>query len=239
MAKDDQKAPKRRFRRAKKDEPGRIAQLRSAYTMTRKADPRIGWILLGVFVAVLAVFVALGLVFGHVILLSILGLSVAVLAATFIFGRRAERSAYRQVEGQPGAALSALTTLRKGFTVDKEPVAFNRQQDLVLRVVGKCGVVLVGDGAPSRLQHMLVAEKKRHQRVLGDIPIHELQAGSAEGQIPLRKLSSTIMKLPRTLTGPQMTELDHRLKALAVNRSSIPIPKGPLPKNAKVPRAQG
>ena len=239
MAKQEKAPRTSRFRRKPKDGPGRLAQLRSAYTMTRKADPRIGWILLGIFVAVMAVFVVGGILLGHTLLLSVLGLSVSVLFTTFVFGRRAERSAYRQVEGQPGAAMSALTTLRKGFTVDKEPIAFNKQQDLVIRVVGKCGVVLVGDGAPSRLQHMLVAEKKRHQRVLGDIPVHELQAGTAEGQIPLRKLSSTIMKLPRTLNGPQMTELDHRLKALAVNRGALPIPKGPLPKGIKVPRASG
>jgi Domain of unknown function (DUF4191) len=239
MAKQEKAPRTSRFKRKPKDTPGRISQLRSAYTMTRKADPRIGWILLGIFVAVMVVFVGLGILLKHAVLLSILGLSVSVLLTTFVFGRRAERSAYAQVEGQPGAALSALSTLRKGFTVESEPVAFNRQQDLVIRVVGKCGVVLVGDGAPSRLQHMLVAEKKRHQRVLGDIPIHELQAGNAEGQIALRKLRGTIMKLPRTLNGPQMTELDHRLKALAVTRGTLPIPKGPLPKGIKVPRASG
>jgi hypothetical protein len=237
MAKQDKAPRASRFRRKPKQGPGRIAQLRSAYTMTRKADPRIGLVLLGVFAAVMVVFLAVGFAVGHAVLLGVLGLSVAVLVATFVFGRRAERSAYRQVEGQPGAALSALSTLRRGFTVEKEPIAFNKQQDLVLRVVGKCGVVLVGDGSPSRLQHMLVAEKKRHQRVLGDVPIHELQAGSGDGQIPLRKLSSTITKLPRTLNGPQMTELDHRLKALAVNRGTLPIPKGPLPKGVKIPRA--
>jgi hypothetical protein len=239
MAKQEQKTPKvKKPRRAKKEGPGRIAQIRSAYTMTRKADPRIGWILLGIFVAVMAVFVGVGFAVGHPVVLSIFGLSIASLALVFVFGRRAERSAFKQVEGQPGAALSALSTLRRGFTVEKEPIAFNKQQDLVVRVIGKCGVVLVGDGSPARVTHMLVAEKKRHQRVLGDIPVHELQAGSAPGQIPLRKLSSTIMKLPRTLNGPQMTELDHRLKALAVNRSTIPIPKGPLPKGIKVPKTQ-
>ena len=86
---------------------------------------------------------------------------------------------------------------------------------------------------------MLVAEKKRYQRVLGDIPVHDLQAGNAEGQVPLRKLTSTIMKLPRTLTGPQMTELDHRLKALAVTQGTLPIPKGPLPKGVKMPKGAG
>jgi len=239
MAKQDKPPRTSRFKRRRKEGPGRIAQLRTAYTMTRKADPRIGLVLAGVFAGVLVVFLTVGFLTGHPVVLGVLGLSVAVLASTFVFGRRAERSAYRQVEGQPGAALSALSTLRRGFTVEKEPVAFNKQQDLVLRVVGKCGVVLVGDGAPSRLQHMLTAERKRHQRVLGDIPVHELQAGSADGQIPLRKLSATITKLPRTLNGPQRTELDHRLKALAVNRGALPIPKGPLPKGVKVPRQGG
>ena len=228
-----------RKKRTKKEGPGRIAQIRSAYTMTRKGDPRIGWILLGLFLAVMVVFIGVGLLIGHVVLLGIFGLSVALLAVTFVFGRRAEKSAYRQVEGQAGAALSALSTLRKGFTVTKEPIAFNRNQDLVIRVVGKCGVVLVGEGAPSRVQHMLVAEKKRYQRVLGEIPVHDLQAGSAEGQVPLRKLTGTIMKLPRTLTGPQMTELDHRLKALAVTQGTLPIPKGPLPKGIKMPKGAG
>jgi hypothetical protein len=206
--------------------------------MTRKADPRIGLVLLGIFLGVMVVFVGLGLLLKGPVLWSILGLTVAVLVVTVVFGRRAERSAYKQVEGQAGAALSALSTLRKGFTVTKEPIAFNRNQDLVLRVVGKAGVILVGEGAPTRVTHMLVAEKKRYQRVLGDIPVHEIQAGSAEGQVPLRKLNRTIMKLPRTLTGPQMTELDHRLKALAVTQSPLPIPKGPLPKGIKVPKTK-
>ena len=45
------------------------------------------------------------------------------------------------------------------------------------------------------------------------------------------------MRLPRTLSGPQMTELDHRLKALGVNQGPLPIPKGPLPPGLKIPRA--
>jgi hypothetical protein len=230
-----------RKKRAKKDGPGRLAQIRSAYTMTRKGDPRIGWILLGILLAFLIVFTVIGLLLKTPVLWGIFGLTAGVLAVTVVFGRRAETSAYKQVEGQPGAALSALSTLRKGFTVTKDPIAFNRNQDLVLRVVGKCGVVLVGEGAPSRVQQMLVAEKRRYQRVLGDIPVHDLQAGNAEGQIPLRKLTGTIMKLPRTLNGPQMTELEHRLKALAVTQSPLPIPKGPLPKGIKMPKtkAQG
>ena len=214
-----------------------VGQLRQAYRLGRRGDPRLGWWVAGTFVVVLLVFVGLGLLLGSPIFLGLLGVLGGASAAMYVFGRRVERSVYRQVEGTPGAALQALSTLRRGFTVESEPVAFNRNQDLVFRVVGRCGVVLVGDGAPSRVGNLLAAERRRHQRVLGDIPIHEIQAGSGEGQVPLRKLSRTIMRLPRTLKGPQMTELEHRLRAVAVTHNAIPIPKGPLPRGVRVPRA--
>jgi len=113
----------------------------------------------------------------------------------------------------------------------------NRNGDLVFRVVGKCGVVLVSEGPPSRVQHMLRDQHRKYERVLGDLPVHEIQAGNEPGQVPLPKLSNTVMRLPRTLSGPQMTELHNRLRALSVTRSAIPIPKGPLPKGIKVPKA--
>ena len=48
---------------------------------------------------------------------------------------------------------------------------------------------------------MLARQKQAARSAsLGDIPVHEIQAGNGEGQVPLRKLSRTIMKLPRTLT---------------------------------------
>ena len=48
--------------------------------------------------------------------LTMLGL----VAATFIFGRRAERAAYAQIEGQPGAAAAALGSLRSGWELEAE-----------------------------------------------------------------------------------------------------------------------
>ena len=43
-------------------------------------------------------------------------------------------------------------------------------------------------------------EKKKVARVVGDTPIYDIIVGDDEGQIPLRKLSSHVMKLPRNLT---------------------------------------
>jgi hypothetical protein len=228
---------KARRKQAKAESPGRLKQLGAAYTMTRAGDPRIGWILGGIFVGVLAVMVVLGFVVGHPALMTVFGLSVALLAVTIVFGRRAQASAYRQVEGRPGAVLQSLGNLRKSFTVSQTPVAFTRDQDMVFRVIGKCGVVLVGEGQPARVKNLLLSEHRRHARVVGDMPVHEISAGTGEGQVPLPKISATIMKLPRTLSGTQMTELEHRLKALTATQGMLPIPKGPMPKGMKVPRA--
>ena len=44
------------------------------------------------------------------------------------------------------------------------------------------------------------------------------------------------MKLPRALTASEVTELNYRLKALDSQRGQLPIPKGPLPKGARMPK---
>jgi Domain of unknown function (DUF4191) len=232
-----QKAPKVKTK-VKKERFRWLSQIRQAYVLGHKGDPRLPWVLLAVGFGVFAAFLVVGFLLASPVAFGILGVPGGLAGTSFVFGRRVERSVYRQIDGQPGAAMQSLSTLRRGFTVDKEPLTANRQQDVVWRVIGKCGVVLVSEGPSSRAQHLLAAQRKRHERVLGDIPIHEVQAGNDEGQVPIRKLGRTIMKLPRTLKGSQMTELDHRLKALSVNQGAIPIPKGPLPRGIKVPRAR-
>src|SRR5262245_3997761 len=60
---------------------GRIAQIRSVYRMAKKSDPRIGLIVLGVLLAVFALFLVIGFVIGHPILLGIFGFLVGFLLA--------------------------------------------------------------------------------------------------------------------------------------------------------------
>ena len=225
---------------ARKDTPdetpakqGRLAQIRSAYTMTRKVDPAVGWVTAATGFLVLAVAVAIGFLVGHPIYLGFLGLMVAVLAATIVFGKRAEKAAFSQVDGQPGAAAAALNMLRKGWTVTPA-VAMSRNQDIVHRVVGRAGVVLVGEGSPSRVQALIVTEKKKVARFVPDVPIYDVQAGNDTGQVPLRKLNNHLMKLPRNLKQPQVIEVNRRLKALG--SMNLPIPKGPMPRSARMPR---
>ena len=225
---------------ARKDTPdetpakqGRLAQIRSAYTMTRKVDPAVGWVTAATAFLVLAVALAIGFLIGHPVYVGILGLMLAVLAATIVFGKRAEKAAFSQVDGQPGAAAAALNMLRKGWTVTPA-VAMSRNQDIVHRVVGRAGVVLVGEGSPSRVQALIVTEKKKVARFVPDVPIYDVQAGNDTGQVPLRRLNNHLMKLPRNLKQPQVIEVNRRLKALG--SMNLPIPKGPMPRSARMPR---
>jgi hypothetical protein len=214
--------------------PGRVAQVRAAYRLTKEAQPRIGLILLGIFLAVLVVFVAVGLLLDSPILWGLVGLPFAFLVTVIVFGRRVEKAAYARLEGQLGAAANALATLRRGWTVDPA-VAVTRNQDVVHRVVGRPGIVLVGEGAPNRVGHLLANEKRKHARVAPETPIYTIVVGDGEDQVPLPKLASHVMKLPRNLRPAEVTEVLFRLKALTAHRQQLPIPKGPLPKNIKLP----
>ncbi len=92
---------------------------------------------------------------------------IGILAALIVFGRRAEKAAYAQVEGQTGAAAGALQMLKRGWDV-KPAVAFTKNQDIVHRVVGRPGIILVGEGNPTRVKNLLAAEKKKHARIGGE-----------------------------------------------------------------------
>jgi MFS superfamily sulfate permease-like transporter len=225
MAKSDKTAPEKK--------PGRIRQMREAYKVTKKGDPRIGWILLGTFVfAALVAFALLSLVPGSLVFDAVTGVMVGILATLIVFGRRATRSQVKQIEGQPGAAVAVLGMLKRGWRTD-QAIAFNRQQDLVHRVVGPPGIVLIGEGNPNRLRSLLTAERVKHQRVAAEAPVHEVVVGYGEGEVQLGKLVRYVQKLPRELKPNEMTGVLARLKALDASRSNIPLPKGPVPTSMK------
>lgn len=89
---------------------GRLKQIVLTYKMTRKADKTIGLVLAGVGLGTLAVFLVIGFLIGHPVYLGILGLLLAFLATAIVFGRRAERAAFGQMEGQPAPRPPFWTT---------------------------------------------------------------------------------------------------------------------------------
>jgi hypothetical protein len=200
--------------------------IKQAYTLTRKNDPKLPWILLIWFVAVAAVIELAGILLGSPFIFLPLALVSGGLAALIVFGRRAQGSAYRQVEGQPGAAAWVLEGMRGNWQVSSG-VAGTQQMDAVHRVLGRPGVILVAEGVPARVRGLLAQEKKKVARVVGDTPIYDIVVGDDEGQIPLRKLSNHVMKLPRNLSAAEVNALSRRMSALGGVR--MPVPGGPLP----------
>ncbi len=212
---------------------GRIKQIRQSYTMTKKSDPRIGLVLAGVFLlGGLAGFAVMLLILQNISFAIPFGVMTGLLATLIIFGRRAQRAALSQIEGRPGAAAAALGMLKRGWKTEPA-IAVTKQQDVVTRVVGPPGIVLIGEGNVNRLRPLLTSERRKHERVTSETPIHEIVVGHEPGQVPLAKLTKHVTKLGRKVKPAQMTDVLARIKALDANRSAIPMPKGPMPTSMK------
>jgi hypothetical protein len=229
MSTDSSATPKRgplaRFRRDPNKPPGRVKQVVQLFHATRRVDPALLWWMLLVVAGVLVVGLAIGVLTGHPIYATVLALPFAVLGAMFVLARRAEAAAFKQAQGQPGAASLALRILRRGWTVEEEPVAVDpRTRDTVFRAIGRPGVVLVSDGPPHRVGKLLATEEKRHRRVLSSVPIHLVQAGDGEGQVPLPKVGRHVMKLKPVLTKDEVSVVLKRVRSIGGVRA--PIPKG-------------
>ncbi len=215
---------------------GGLKRLRTAYTMTREHDRKIGWVCLAWFLGVGLVVGGLFWWFLHPIAGLVTGVPAGLMAALIVFGRRAERSAYARMEGQPGAAAAALGVLKRGWKV-QAAVAVTKNQDVVHRVVGRPGVILVGEGNPQRVRNLLAVEKKKHARVVREIPIYDIVVGEGDGcDVPVKRLSKHVMKLPKNIDPSEVTDLLQRLKALDAMRPPMPLPKGPMPTSMKQAR---
>jgi Domain of unknown function (DUF4191) len=204
----------------------RVGQIRVAFTTTRAGDPRLVLYMLLAGIAGLAVPLALFTWLDQPVTGLIGGLLVGAASAVVVLGVRSQRVAIARIEGQPGAALAVLQSLRGSWIVTPA-VAFSGKQDLVHRVVGRPGIILVGEGRRARVQALLKQTARKTARVSGDVPVHELNVGPAEGQIALSDLRMHVMKLPRSIKPKQIGPLDRRLHALG--GADLPIPKGPIP----------
>ena len=113
-------------------------------------------------------------------------------------------------------------------------MAVNGHFDAVHRVIGRQGVIFVGEGSPSRVKPLLAQEKKRTARLVGEVPIYDVIVGKGEGEVPLDKLERHLTKLPTNITVKRMDELEAKLTALGTKGGPAAMPKGPLPAQAKM-----
>ena len=225
------KAAPAKGKKAKAPRGAKLKQIRMAFTATRAQDPKVLPLVLAAFFGPILLFVAIGLVLGGLAYLSFLGVLVGLVAAAFVFGKRVQATAYSQVEGQIGAAAAVLSNMRGDWRVTPA-VGFTREQDLVHRVIGRPGVILVAEGAHNRARNLIATEKKKTTRIVGETPVYDVVVGDGDGQVPLRQLERHFLKLPRNIKPKTVNELDRKFKAMGA--SALPIPKGPMP--TRVPR---
>lgn len=230
------KAAKAEAKAARKSESRqRRTQIWQAFQMSRKEDKRLLPYMIGAFVAVVATTVAVGQWMGgfSAYMLPALGVALGVLVAFLIFGRRAQKSVYRKAEGQAGAAAWALENMRGKWRVTPG-VAANGHLDAVHRVIGRPGVIFVGEGSAARVKSLLAQEKKRTARLIGETPIYDVIVGTGEDEVPLSKLERHLTKLPANITVKQMDALESKFAALGTRLGAAAMPKGPLPPQAKM-----
>src|ERR1700754_2196836 len=208
----------------------RRSQLWQAFNVQRQEDKRLLPYMIGAFVLIVGISVAAGVSAGGFTMVTMipLGVVLGVLVAFIIFGRRAQRSVYSKAEGQTGAAAWALENLRGKWRVTPG-VAATGHFDAVHRVIGRPGVILVGEGSASRVKPLLAQEKKRTARLGGGIPIYDITVGNGEDEVPLGKLERHLTRLPANINVKQMDSLESRLAALGSRAGAAIMPKGPLP----------
>lgn len=217
-------------------QPGRMKQMLDVFKMTRRSDPSVVWLMLLVFLGVIALALIISFFFfnNNWITALILGIPLGLLGALLILSRRAERAAFSQIEGKPGASGAALNTLRRGWIVEEQPVAVNpRSQDAIFRAVGRPGVVLVTEGAPHRVRTLVEAERKKLGRILPNVSVHVIQSGREEGQVELSKVAKQVKKLKNELTKAEVSAVSKRIASLG---GKLPIPKGIDPYKARPDR---
>jgi len=220
---------------AKGDAPKKQSQLsvvKDAYKLVKKDSPlAVVWCLL-VFVLVLTFGIIIGNNLGHPIYAGFITLPVAFLAAFFLFTRYANTAAFASIQGQLGAGASVLMSIKRGF-VTTPAVNVNRDQDMVHRVSGKAGIVLVGEGGFG-VKSLMQDEKRKMERFLSGVPVTEVIVGENSGQVSIKKLHKHLKKLPKKLNTAQLREVRARLRS--VGGLNLPMPKGPMPTNVRMPR---
>jgi hypothetical protein len=206
----------------------RLKQIGQVFSFTAKQDkwfvPLVAAaILIPLALTVLAIVLGLGWVWLPV------GIMVMLLAVLIVLNLRSNAAMMNAAEGQAGAAASIMENLRGDWRV-RAAASSTTQFDMVHVVIGRPGVILLGEGQPQRVRGLIGQEKRRLTKVIGNAPLRDYIIGNGDGELPIRKLRTTMLKLPRTLTGKDVNALDTRLGALMARPQ---MPKGAIPKNMR------
>jgi hypothetical protein len=211
----------------------RLKQIGMVFSFTAKRDKLfVPLVVIVVLVPLIAVGVAIAL--GVSWIWSPLGVLLALLGTVIVLNLRSQKAMMKEAEGQPGAAASIIENMRGDWRVSPA-IASTTQFDMVHLVIGRAGVILIGEGNTGRVKGLIAQERRRLVKVIGNAELRDYMIGNEEGQIPLAKLRNLLIRLPRSITAKDVNSLDKRLKALSARPQ---MPRGALPKNMKPPKGQ-
>lgn len=236
MAKSSSAAEKR---------PGFFSQLRSLFRFTRDVYAWLPWAQIALLVGGVLIGLILGYLIGDgnvlsLVLWGVTGLMFGILGAMFLMTRLSTNAMYKKIDGMPGASGHVLSTsLGRKWSASDTPVGINpKTQEAVYRVIGRGGIVIVGEGARGRLTRLVNEERQKAQRVAHGVPITVLYVGHGEEDVHISKLSATIKKIPKSIDKATMAAVIRRIESVSQSLSSLPIPKGidPTKMRAQRPR---
>src|ERR1700753_1281174 len=137
----------------------RLKQIGQVLKFTAGQDKKFVPLLATALVVPLAVMVVL-VVLGFGVIYIPIGIMVALLLGLVVLNLRSNTAMMNAAEVQPGAAASIVENMRGDWRV--RPAASSTTQfDMVHIVIGRPGVILLGEGNQQRVRGLLGQEKKR------------------------------------------------------------------------------
>jgi hypothetical protein len=210
----------------------RLKQIGMVFQFTAKQDKMFVPLVAAAIAIPLAITIALFFVWSWLVIP--LGIMLMLLGVLIVLNLRSNTAMMKSMEGQPGAAVHLISNMRGNWRANPEkPLAATTQMDVVHLVLGVPGVILIGEGNPQRVKQMLGEQKRRLAKVIGDAPMYDFIIGNEEGQLPLKKLRSTLIRMPKNISGKEINNLDRALTALTAKPQ---MPKGQLPKEFRPPK---
>ena len=109
----------------------------------------------------------------------------------------------------------------------------NKAQDLVYRLVGGPGVVIISEGVRSRVSPLVDDARKEVSRIVPGVPIHFIHVG--DDGITLKQVFPTLYKFKRAIRRQEIIVVSNRLNSIAKTPASM-MPKGIDPTKMRAPR---
>jgi hypothetical protein len=221
---------------------GLFSQFREQVRFLKDADPKavpLG-ILFGslMFLAILTVGVFISnFQFLGIVIWAILAIVTGYLTLLLTMTRRANTAIFKKYENEPGRISITVGNLtRRKWKGTNQPVAINaRTKDMVFRIVGPAGVVLMAEGNRTSAKALLEEERRKVQRLASGVTVHTFYSAQDGDGVPLGQLHKKVSRLKRTLNRAEIRAVQNRLASID-SRSGLPIPKGVDPMKMRASR---